>query len=337
MQAAPEATTDVAPTVEAPASAPSSRAATWVGLLTALGTIALLIPGSGRGWDMDSGLTVRIFVATRSIGDAFTKTYLMTNQVFFSFLDHLVYSATGSRDETVLRLLPIMFTALAVGLLAWELARRFGVGPAVAGAAVLATNPLFALEGSSVRGYSLVVVCAIVTTMLFVRASESDDMSLAAKVGYAVVGAVGVATHLYMIVVLAIHAVMSLCSRRQFERMALPILAALLGIAAYISIAHPMWTVVQVAGRSFQPTFPRDLAGDLLGGTVVAALLTLIVVVPVAWKARSVRVLQLGAGAVVVAVAFAWLWHARTSGVMWSDRRISCWAWEPMPARCLSR
>jgi Dolichyl-phosphate-mannose-protein mannosyltransferase len=289
----------------------SSRASIGVGVLAAVATFAFLIPGAGRGYDQDSGLTVGIFVATRSIWDAFDKAYLLTNQVLFSFLDHLVYSATGSNNEVALRLLPITLSAVAVGLLAGLMTERFGVVPGLASAAVLATNPLFAVEGSQVRGYSLVVVCAIVTTMLFLRALATDRMSRRARVGYAVVGAIGVATHLYMLIVLGILAVMSLTSRRQFERIAVPSLAALLGVAAYIRIADTMRSVIEVAGRSFQPTFPRDLSVELLGGGIAATIVTLAIVTPVAWNARRSRVVQLAAGAVLGAVTVIWLMGPR--------------------------
>jgi hypothetical protein len=285
----------------------AKRSANAAGLVAGAATFAFLIPGAGRGYDLDSGLTVGIFVATRSVWDAFDKAYLVTNHVFFSFLDHLVYSATGSHDETVMRLLPIAMSAVAVGLLARLLAARYGAGPGLAGAAVLATNPLFAVEGSQVRGYSLVVVCAIVTTVLFLRALDADHMSTGARVTYAVVGAIGVATHLYMLAVLGIHALMSLRSRRQVERIALPLLGALLGVTAYIRIAKTMHAAIQATGRSFQPTFPRDLAVELLGGGVAAAIVTLVLVAPVAWTVRTRRLVQLGALGLVGAVTAIWL------------------------------
>ena len=241
-----------------------SRAPLVVGAFSALATFAFLIPGAGRGYDQDSGLTVGIFVATGSIWDAFNKAYLVTNQVFFSFLEHLVYSATGSSDEVVMRLLPITISAVAVGLLAGLMTKRLGVVPALAAAAVLATNPLFAVEGSQIRGYSLVVLCAIVATTLFMRALAADRMSTGARVGYAVVGAIGIATHLYMLVVLAVLLVMSLVSRRQFERIALPSLTALLGLTAYIQIVQRMRSVIAASGHAFQPAFPRDLSVEVL-------------------------------------------------------------------------
>jgi hypothetical protein len=110
-----------------------------------------------------------------------------------------------------------------------------------------------------------------------------------------------------MLVVLAILAVMSLVSRRQFERIAVPSLAALLGVAAYIRIADSMRSVMQVTGRSFQPTFPRDLSVELLGGGVAATIVTLAMVAPVALNARRSRVVQLAAAAVLGAVTVIWL------------------------------
>ena len=279
----------------------------WWECCPRVATFGFLLPGSGRSYDQDSGLTVGFFVGTHSIWDAFNKAYLLTNQVFFSFLDHLVYSATGSNSEVALRMLPITISAVAVGLLAGLLTKRLGVVAGFAGAAVLATNPLFAVEGSQVRGYSLVVLCTIVLTMLFLRALANDRMSTGARIAYAVVGAVGVATHLYMLVVLGILGVMSLTSRRQFERLVIPTLGALLGVAAYIRIATPMRLVIQASGRSFLPTFPRDLAVELLGGSVIATIVTLVVIAPVAWNARRSRVAQLGAVACVGAVTVVWL------------------------------
>src|SRR3954447_395316 len=216
-------------------------------MASALATLVFLVPGAGRGFDQDSGLEVGLFVATHSVWDAFNKLYLLTNQVLFSFFEHLVYSTTGSRSEIVMRLLPIAFTAIAVGLLAGLLTERFGVVPGFAGAAVLLTNPMFALQGSQVRGYSLVVLCAIVTTALFLRALADDGMSTRARICYAVFGAVGVATHLYMLVVLGVLLVMSLVRRRQFERIALPTLCAFLGLLAYVQIAQRMRLVIDAS------------------------------------------------------------------------------------------
>jgi hypothetical protein len=136
-------------------------------------------------------------------------------------------------------------------------------------------------------------------------------MSTAARVGYAAVGVIGVATHLYMLIVLGVHAVMSLSSRRQLERIAVPWLAALLGICAYIRIAHTMQFSVRAAGRSFQATFPRDLSVELLGGGVAAAIVTLAIIGLVAWEARRSRIIQLAGFAVVGVVTLVWLMAPR--------------------------
>ena len=283
------------------------RAPVLVGIVSAAATVAFLLPGAGRGLDFDSGIEVGLFVATRSIGDAFTHAFLLTNQVFFSFLEHLVYSATGSQSGFVLRLLPIAFAAAAVGLVATLLAQRFGMLAGLAGAAVMATNPLFAVEGSQVRGYSLVVLCTVVTTALLLRGVSSPPMSNAARTVYAVAGAVGVATHLYMLVVLAIHVVMSLRSRRLFTSLVVPWLGALIGLAAYVKIIRPMRLATQITGRTFQPTFPRDLGVELLGGGVVVTIIMLAFVATAGWRSRRDRTLQLALVGVVVAVAAVWV------------------------------
>src|SRR5512132_1904720 len=120
---------------------PARTGSRWAGAAAGAATLLLLLVGAGRGYDLDSSLTVGVFVATRSLRDAFTRAFVLNNHVFFSFLDHLVYSATGSQSETTLRLLPIVFTALAVALATGLLSRRFGAVPALAGALVFATNP----------------------------------------------------------------------------------------------------------------------------------------------------------------------------------------------------
>ncbi len=283
-----------------------SRAPLAVGTVAAAGTVAFLIPGAGRGYDLDSGLAVHSFIATRSIGDSFTKAFLLTNQVFFSFLDHLVYSASGAHSEAALRLLPISFTAIAIGLLAALLARRYGCVAALAGAAVMATNPLLAVEGSQVRGYSLVILCTIVTTAILLR-DDNERLSRRARVAYAVAGAIGVATHLYMLVVLAIHAVVAARSRRRLEQLAIPWFASLLGLTAYAGVARTMRLTMKVTGRTFQPAFPRDLAVELLGGGVVAAIMLLPVVVSAGWWSRRDRRMQLAAAGVAGAVSAVWL------------------------------
>lgn len=301
----------LAPDPTAPPSSPDgarSRAARLTGLGSGLATFGFLLFGLSRSYDLDESLTIGAFVATPSISDAFTQAYVLNNHVFFSFLEHLVYSASGSRSEPAMRLLPIVFAAVSVGLLTFLMAQRWGAVSGVAGAALLATNPMFADVGSQVRGYSLLMLCTIASTALIVGAVRRGEASTGIRVLYAVIIAIGIATHLYMLVVVAIHGVLSLANRRVTRSWLLAWLGgAVIGGAAYSRVWRSMRATTDELGRNFRPMFPRDLLVALLGGTVLAAVLVAALVVPALWEARRDRVVQFAALGVLLAVAGIWV------------------------------
>ena len=287
---------------------PSSRRARMTGAASGIATLLWLLLGAHRAYDLDDSITVGLFVATDSIGDAFTKAYVLNNHPLLSFLEHAVYSVTGSRSELTMRMLPICAAAAAVGLLANLVADCRGALAGAASAAVLATNPMFADVGSQVRGYSIVVLCAIATTAILLRALRTGRATALMLAGYGAIGAIGVATHLYMLVVLGIHAIISLVDPRVTRRWLVSWLGAVaFGAAAYVRLWRPMRDTADSLGRNFRPVFPRDLGVALLGGTVIAAALTAPLVVPVLWQARHSRVVRLGALGVILAAVGIWL------------------------------
>src|SRR5437763_9783805 len=122
-------------------------------------TFAVYLLGSGRNYDYDSSETVGNFIGTRSLLDPFRRQRVFNNHPLLSFLDHLVYSA-GWHSPTGLRVLPILFAALSVALVAAWAARRWGV---LAGACVvlpLAAIPAFAFESRALRRYNLMTLAA---------------------------------------------------------------------------------------------------------------------------------------------------------------------------------
>jgi len=125
-------------------------------------SFAAYLVGAGRSYGYDESVTVGAFVSTPSLLDPFRRQIVFNNHPLFSFLEHLVWSA-GGRSESWLRVLPALSGAATVGLCARWLARRHGVAAAVCGATVLAANPLFAEASRTVRGYSLVALCAVAT------------------------------------------------------------------------------------------------------------------------------------------------------------------------------
>jgi hypothetical protein len=289
-------------------SAASPRAAVWTGVGSGLATFVFLLFGATRAYDIDDSLTIGVFVATPSISDAFTQAYVLNNHVFFSFLEHLVYTSTGSQSEPVMRMLPIVFAAVSVGVLASLLSRRWGVVAAVSGAVLMATNPTFADVGSQVRGYSLLMLCTIVSTALVIRAVRQGGASTGIRLVYALVIAVGVATHLYMLVVVAIHGLLTLADRRVTRSWIVPWLGGIvIGSAAYVRVWRPMRQTADELGRNFRPVFPRDLGYALLGGSLLAVILVAILVLPPLWNARRDRLVQLGALAVLLAVGGIWI------------------------------
>jgi hypothetical protein len=299
-------TLDAAPerVLEAPRRDRSPRI---VGIACALATFGWLMLGANRAYDLDDSLTVGIFVATPDVTDAFTQAYVLNNHVFFSFLDHLVYTATGSQAEITMRLLPIVFAAAAVGLLAGLLTRRLGWVAGASAAAVLATNPMYADVGSQVRGYSLVVLLTIATSALLLDAIRHDRATTGGRVLYAVLAAIGAATHLYMLVVIGVHVITATVNRK-VQRAWIPAwLASLLGLAVYSWVWRDMRETADSLGRRFRGGFPLDLGVAVLGGSVLAALLTLAIVLPVLWRARHSRLVQLAGLGVLLAVAGVWL------------------------------
>src|SRR4029077_16341949 len=120
-------------------------------------------------------------------------------------------------------------------------------------------------------------------------------------------GALGVATHLYMLVILAIQVVICLSDRRVLQRWVLPWIASLIGLAAYAKIWRPMRATADTLGRHFRVGFPRDLGVALLGSSLLAAGLLLIVVVPVLGRVRHSPIVRLTALGILLAVTTVWL------------------------------
>src|SRR5579862_8966000 len=189
----------------------AARSPVAVGAVFGVLTAVWYSVGSGRAFNYDASGSVGRFIATPSLLDPFHRHDLYGNQVYFSFLDHVVYTVTGSRDEHVLRIVPIVAGAVAAGLLVWELARRFGRVSALLGGVVMVTNPMFMQQSSEARGYSLLVLGAVGSTICLFRLL--DGRSRAAAVLYVMFLAGGLGTHLYMLMVLVVHVAIVVAKR----------------------------------------------------------------------------------------------------------------------------
>src|SRR4051794_6609594 len=111
-----------------------------LGLLTFLG----YLPGLGRSLDFDSAQTLGMFIKPGPPWDAFRLQAAFNNHPMFSFFEQLVRVTTARTDPATMRVLPILFGALAVAVLTWFPARRHGLVAGVVAGGLLAANPTFA-------------------------------------------------------------------------------------------------------------------------------------------------------------------------------------------------
>ena len=135
-----------------------------VAVLTFVATASFYGLGSGRAYDYDSSESVGSFIATGSLLDPFRRQLQFNNHPLFSFIEHVVY-AFGGHSESALRSLPIIFGAVTVGIVCYWAANMWGLSAGVTAAALLAANPTFAELSRSVRGYSLLTLCAVSSTL----------------------------------------------------------------------------------------------------------------------------------------------------------------------------
>lgn len=236
-------------------SGPRVTAVAW---LCALATTAVYLIGSSRSFDYDGSVTVARFIRTPSLFAPFTRQVVFNNQVAFSFLEHLVYLATGRASETMMRLLPIVCAAATVGLLVAVLARFAPLLVAVAGGVLLATNPLFVGAAREVRGYSLVCLCALASTSLLFSLLRQPTRSKSTL--YVAFVAVGLATHFYMVLVIATHLVILARRRRLTLEWRQRLLAGtILGVCAYLGVLSAMAQTARARPRTVHLGFPIDL------------------------------------------------------------------------------
>jgi Dolichyl-phosphate-mannose-protein mannosyltransferase len=304
--------------VEAPADVDRDRqplstraAAAVLGGAMGVVTAAVYLVGAGRSInEVDSSVTVGAFVKTPSLLDPLRRTldvpgFRFNNHPLFSFLEHAVWSA-GLHSETALRIIPVVFAAVAVGLLATECARRFGLVAGFCAGAVLATNPFFASVSRELRDYSLVVLCAVASSILLIRILESDESRARMRVGYSLVVAAGLATHLWFALVLVAHLAVVFAQRKWDRRwVAQWTMATVLGLSVYVRIVADMFSG-QRNGFS-NASFPTKTARLMLGHQWIAVAILGGFVVWAVSRSMHNRAVVLAALTVGAMIAFVWL------------------------------
>ncbi len=289
-----------------------------VGVVDASAAAVLYSIGWDRAFSFDASRTVAQFVATDSTGDVFGQDRF-NNHPLMSLLEHLVFSATGSQDERVLRVLPIVFGAAAVGLVGAAVGRRFGPVAGHVSGATLAVNAMAMRQFREVRGYALVTLAAVVATLILFRLlRQRPSVTMLPWLAlYAVAVAVAVGTHLFAVVIVPVHALVVIGSGRPLSHW-IPVWVPALGAGLLVQ-----WPAI-VDGLStpprymFAPSFPLRLGANLLGGPSAAGMLVLVVLGWTVLRARPwVSWCLVGTGMIVAA---AWL-----IGPSWLDSRFFIW------------
>jgi hypothetical protein len=297
------------------------NAPTVVGAALGIATAATYLIGSGRSFGYDAAATFGNFVATPNLIDAFAvhsamptmplKSIASNDHVFLSLISHVIYSLTGSRSEVVYRLVPALAAGGTVGVSAAVLARRFGRLAGACAAVFIATNPLFVENSRDLRGYSLAALLALLSTLVLLGGvSKPSGWTRRRLIFYALLLGLAIATHVFAIVVLAIHVVW-IAMRRSWpdlKRLAPAWIAAFaIGAAANANIEIMEFVQHGFPPSLFNPTFPLYLVLFLVGAPAVVPLgLWLSTAGLGFWAAR--REPRVWAAVAVVGLVVAILW-----------------------------
>ena len=292
------------------------KAAIVVGAALGIATTAAYLIGSGRSFGYDAAATFGNFVATPNLIDAFAvhsampsmplKSIASNDHVFLSLISHVIYSLTGSRSEVLYRLVPALAGGGTVAVAATVLARRFGLLAGACAGLFIATNPLFVENSRDLRGYSLAAFLALLATLILAAGTWNRRR----VVCYALLLGLAIATHVFVIVVLAVHVVWIALrrSRADIKRLAPAWIAAFaIGAAANANIEIMEFVQHGFPPSLFNPSFPLYLVLFLVGAPAVVPLgLWLSTAGLGLWAAR--REPRVWAAVAVVAAVVAILW-----------------------------
>ncbi len=233
------------------------------------GTVALAwyLMGSGRSYVYDESVTIGFFVDAGWL-EPFTSQRVANNHPLFSFLSQLVWRAGGT-TETWMRLLPAAFAAASVTTIAWWGTKRYGVRSGLIAALVLGANPLFVHYARLARGYSLLLLCALASSILLQRLVEDSGEAgrRSRELAYVTFAAAGLATHLYMLLVLAAHLGLVLARSQWSLRWVIRWVA----VGALAALAY-VGSLPERRPGEFRPRFPLETTFEVLGGTVISAI-----------------------------------------------------------------
>ncbi len=286
-----------------------------VGIVLGAATAAAYLIGSGRSFGYDAAATFANYVATPNLVDAFAvhsalpsiplKYIAANDHVFLSLVSHVLYLLTGSRSEVVYRLVPALAAGGTVGVSTAVLAKRFGLLAGPSAGIFIATNPLFVENSRDLRGYSLAALLVLGATLLLFSRGRG------ARVAYAVLMGLAIATHVFAVVVVLAHIVWIALRRSRQDIIGLApawIAALVIGAAANANIEWIEFTQHGIPSSQFDPTFPRDLVLFLLGAPALLSVGVWLSTVGLGlWAVRGQQLVWASVGVVAVVVAVLWL------------------------------
>jgi hypothetical protein len=315
-----------------------------VGLGVAFGTLLLATAGIDNALNYDEAVTVGLFVKAPTAVDSVTRQVVFNNHPLISLLDHFVYASMGQLSEPALRVIPIMAFVVAAALIAYQLSRWWGPAAGLAGGFIFATNPLVYFDARAVRGYSLLLLMAVASTLVLIKLARDKDAPTLWLVAYVVLASLGLMAHLYMLFVLGAQFTAGLVVP-ELRRRRLPVCAVMAGIVGMVLQYHLLVAPKPPSHstRLFRPSLPLWVARDLLGTSTwaIAAGGVLIVLGIHLWWRRvpfvAITVVVAAESALVWVVApvdlytrfFVWLVPAVTTmtvaGAVHVGRRRDWW------------
>ncbi|MEM9463805.1 MAG: hypothetical protein AAGA90_00435 [Actinomycetota bacterium] len=291
-----------------------------VGAVFGVATAFVLAGNLTRSFDFDEAVSVRRVISRGSPSFALTEVVEFNNHLLFSAWQSFWWGL-GGEGEARQRIFPVLYGALAVGLLAGWLTRRRGAWAGLAGGLVMLANPMFVTQSRAVRGYSLSVLgatVAIVCLLEYVRvADQPGRRRILLLAGHAIGIVVAMGTHGFAGAALGPIGVAALVLLGRVDpRVVISWLAAAAGLVlVYVwTIADLLDTADQRGSRylSFfgelvtQELLGREpLSAAIIGGLVVFGVLT--VVMRVEPQPARAGTAVLVAGTLVVAqVWYVW-------------------------------
>lgn len=271
-----------------------------LGGLTFLG---LSLWNAQRSYDYDESVTVGFFVEKSNLVDAVTSQIVFNNHPLLTALNWVVFHLGGT-TETWQRLPSALAGAACVAVVGLWTRRRFGTAPCVVAMSTLVAFPLLLELSRQARGYSLLALIALSSTILLVDDPRGERFVGRRRALYGALVCLGLLSHLYFAIVLVGHAAWIHRATGAMREGWLRTTALGGALAAFVYL--PMIPEFREASTSrsggFLPGFPWDALQGIFGTPAAAVLGTVLV----ADLARRSHQAMRFAVASLAAVAIIW-------------------------------